>query len=165
MIDIVLLTLIVLLSFKGYFNGFIRELVGFIGLIGGVFVASRAAEPLSHVIHDMIQSGNMALLKLLAFLLVLGVIWGGSAFVATIFTTLKAAPQSTLSHLAGMGIGGLKYFLIFSLISASLLGSALVRDNFRNQLSQSRLLPTFSRVGSRLINLTPFALPKEKPHG
>jgi len=161
-IDIVLILLILLLSFKGYFNGFIRELVGFIGLIGGIFVASRAAGPVGRILHDTIQMGNMGLMKLLAFLLVLGVIWGGSSFVATIFTALKAAPHSTLSRLLGMGVGGLKYFLIFSLISASLLGNALVRDNFAPQLRSSRLLPTFSRVGASLINLTPFRLTDEK---
>ena len=162
MIDIVLIVLILLLSLKGYFNGFIRELVGFVGLIGGIFVASRAAEPVGKVLHDTIQMGNMGLMKLLAFLLVLGVIWGGSSFVATIFTSLKAAPHSTLSRVLGMGVGGLKYFLIFSLISASLLGNALVRDNFASQLRSSRLLPTFSRVGASLINLAPFSLTNEK---
>ena len=165
MIDIVLILLILLLSLKGYFNGFIRELVGFVGLIGGIFVASRAAEPVGHVLHDTIQMGNMGLMKLLAFLLVLGVIWGGSSFVATIFTALKAAPHSTLSRALGMGVGGLKYFLVFSLISASLLGNALVRDNFASQVHSSRLLPTLSRVGAALINLAPFTLTDEKkPH-
>ena len=162
MIDIVLILLILLLSLKGYFNGFIRELVGFIGLIGGIFVASRAAEPVGHILRDTIQMGNIELMKLLAFLLVLGVIWGGSSFVATLFTTLKAAPHSTLTRLLGMGVGGFKYMLIFSLISASLLGNAMVRDNFAPQLRSSRLLPTFSRVGASLINLAPFHLITEK---
>ena len=158
MIDIVLIVLILLLSLKGFFNGFIRELVGFIGLIGGIFVAARAAAPVGNILHDAIRMGNTGLMKLLAFLLVLGLIWGGSAFVATIFTSLKAAPHSTLSRVLGMGVGGLKYFLIFSLISASLLSNALVRDNFASQVHSSRLLPALSRVGAALINLAPFTL-------
>jgi membrane protein required for colicin V production len=161
-IDIVLVVLILILSFKGFFNGMMRELVGFIGLIGGVFVASRAAAPVAKIIHNSIHMGDMALLKMLAFLLVLAIIWGGSSFVATIFTSLRAQPHSTLSKLLGMGIAGFKYFLIFSLISASLLGSTLVRDNFAKGIGTSRLLPTLSRVGSTLINLTPFETQRSK---
>jgi len=155
-VDSILVVLIVILSFKGFFNGFARELVGFVGLIGGIFVASRAATPVANIIHDSIQMGNMALIKLLAFLLVLAIIWGGSAFAATIFTALKAEPHSTFSRLFGMGIAGLKYFLIFSLISASLLGSNLIRDNFASGIRQSQLLPLLNRAGSFLIDLPPF---------
>ena len=176
MIDIVLILLILLLSFKGFFNGGVRELVGFVGLIGGVFVASRAAAPVAQMIHSSVHMGNMALIKLLAFLLVLAIIWGGSSFVATIFTALRAEPHSTLSRVLGMGLAGFKYFLIFSLISASLLGSALIRDNFARGIRSSRLLPTLTSVGSTLINLTPFEKTihpsparkkstKETPHG
>ncbi len=163
MIDVVLVLLIVILSFKGYFNGMIRELVGFVGLIGGVFVASRAAAPVAGIIQNALHMGSPAMLKLLAFLLVLAIIWGGSSFVATIFAALRSEPHSTLSRLLGMAIAGLKYFLIFSLISASLLGSTLVRDNFAKGIGSSRLLPTLNRVGATLINLTPLAIPTPKP--
>ncbi len=153
MIDIGILLLVFLLAWKGYFNGLMRELVGFIGLIGGIFVASRAADPLAKVLAGILHMGNPALLKLLAFLLVLGIIWGGSAFVGTIFVSLRAHPQTIVSRISGMLLAGVKYFLIFSLISASLTGSALIRDNFAHTLDQSRLLPVLNRVGSLLINL------------
>ncbi len=175
MIDWVILVLILILSFKGFFNGVIRELVGFVGLIGGIFVASRAAEPVAQMLHRSVQMGNMGLMKLLAFLLVLALIWGGSAFVATIFTSLRNPPHGILSKALGMGVAGLKYFLIFALISASLLGTAMVRENFAKTLRGSRLLPTLSHVGSSLINMTPFAYtptiksapkhPKKGSHG
>jgi membrane protein required for colicin V production len=164
-IDIVIILLILLLSWKGFFNGVMRELVGFVGLIGGIFVASRAAEPVAHTIGGMIHMGNPALLKLLGFLLVLGLIWGGSAFVGTIFSALKAPSHSTGSKLLGMAVAGFKYFLIFSLISASLLNSALVRDNFAGNLNKSRLLPTLNRVGSSLINMAPLSFKKVTKHG
>jgi hypothetical protein len=62
-----------------------------------------------------------------------------------------------------MGIAGFKYFLIFALISASLLGSTLIRDNFAKSIQSSRILPTLSRIGSSLINLTPFTLNVSDP--
>jgi membrane protein required for colicin V production len=160
-IDLVVLFLIFVLALKGYFNGLMRELVGFVGLIGGVFVASRAAEPVGRTIHQVLNMGGPALLKLLGFLLVLGLIWGGSAFVGTIFSALKAPSHSVVSRTLGMGVAGIKYFLIFALISASLLNSALVRDNFAARLDRSRLFPVLNRVGSTLINLAPLSMEKK----
>ena len=154
MIDIVVIALVVVLSFKGFFNGAVREAVGFFGLIGGVFVASRAATPLAELLHGTLHMGSMALLKLAVFLAVFALIWGGSAFVATIFTALRAQPHTSWSRWGGMGIAGAKYFLIFSLIAASLLGNALVRDNIASRIRGSRLLPVMERVGGRLINLS-----------
>jgi hypothetical protein len=102
-------------------------------------------------------------MKLLGFLLILGVIWGGSSFVAMIFTSLKAQPHSTLSKLLGMVVAGFKYFLIFALISASLLESNLIRTNFSMSIRTSLVLPTLNRIGSSLMNLTPFTLEVSDP--
>ncbi len=154
MIDILLAGMIILLSIKGYFNGFIRESVGFVGLIGGIFVASRAAEPVAKALSNIVNFDNMALLKLSGFLLVLALIWGGSSFVATIFTALRAQPHSTSTRLLGMGVAALKYFLIFSMIVSSLFSNALMRDNFAKSIQTSRLFPIFNKVGSKLTNLT-----------
>ena len=158
MIDIVLIGLILLLSFKGYFNGIVRELVGFVGLIGGVYVASRMADPAASFLRDTLSMGDNALLRLIAFVLVLGIVWGGSAFVATIFTALKTTPQSTLSKLLGMGVVGIKYFLIFGMLAAKLLNNAIILDNFSQKIHASRLLPILSHTGSVLINLVPPSL-------
>jgi membrane protein required for colicin V production len=155
MVDLILVILILFLSFKGFFNGLMRELVGFVGLIGGVFVASRAAVPLGQTIAQTLHAHSLALPKLGAFLLVLAIIWGGSAFVGNTFASLRTPPRSLGAQLGGMGVAAIKYFLVFSLITASLLGSDLVRENLATQLHHSRLLPTLERTGAILINLAP----------
>ncbi len=153
MIDLILIAMILLLSIKGYFNGLIRELVGFVGLIGGIFVASRAAEPVGKAVGSLLHTDNIALLKLIGFLLMLAIIWGGSSFVAAIFTALKSEPHTLLTRSLGMGVAAIKYFLIFSMIIASLFNNALMRENFANSIHSSRLFPIFNSVGSKLINM------------
>ena len=161
MIDVIIILLILLLSVKGYFNGFVREFVGFFGLIGGVFVASRAAPLLGGAVSDLLHLESMALAKLIAFLAVLAVIWGGSAFVGSTFETLRHPPESTPARIGGMGVAALKYLLIFSLIAASLLGSDLVRDTLGSRLKSSRLAPFLEQTGAILINRAP--LPFRRP--
>ena len=172
MIDIIIVLLVLLLSVKGFFNGFAREFVSFFGLIGGVFVASRAAPLLGKSVSNLLHLDNFALAKLIAFLIVLAVIWGGSAFVGKTFPLLRQPPASALSQAGGMGIAALKYLLIFALIAASLLGSDLVRDNLGPRLTSSRLVPVLKQTGAVLINQAPLpfrrpaiTVTQEKKHG
>jgi membrane protein required for colicin V production len=156
-LDIVLVLLILLLSMKGFFNGFVRESVGFAGLIGGIFVASRAAQPVAAALSTWLNMDNSALMKLAGFLLILALIWGGSAFVATIFTALRAQPHTLLSRSLGMVVAGAKYILIFSMIIASLFNNALLRDNFAKTIRSSYLFPKFNAIGSVLANIAPLS--------
>jgi len=171
-IDIIIILLILLLSIKGFFNGFAREFVSFFGLIGGVFVASRAAPLLGRTVSELLHLENFALAKLIAFLVVLAIIWGGSAFVGSTFHPLRKPPESTPARIGGMGIAALKYLLVFSLIAASLLGSDLVRDNLGPRLASSRLVPVLKQTGAVLINQAPLpfrrpaiTVTQEKKHG
>jgi len=159
-LDIIVVILILLLSVKGYFNGFIRETVGLFGLIGGVFVASRAAASVGNYIDTFVHLDNPAMLKLFGFLLVLGIIWGGSSFVATVFAALKAEPHSKTAKVLGMGVAALKYLMIFAMITASLLNNQLVRNNFSSFVHSSKLFPFLNSTGSVLINTLP--LPETK---
>jgi membrane protein required for colicin V production len=157
-VDIALVVLIILLSLKGFFNGFMREMVGFVGLIGGIFVASRASLPVGQVIGNFMHMDNMALLKLAGFLITLAVVWGGSSFVAAVFTALKTEPHSTSTRLLGMGVAGVKYLLIFAMIIASLFNNSMIRNNFAKSINSSRLFPIFNKTGSALVNIAPLPI-------
>ncbi len=153
MIDAAIVLLILILSLKGYINGVMRELVGFVGLIGGVFVGTRAAEPVGKMLDQIWQIGNLSLSKLLAFALVLLLIWGGSTFVGSIFPALRALPHTAASRWGGMGVAAFKYLLIFSVLAASLLSSDVIHNAFASSLDRSHLAPPLKRIGRYLIHL------------
>lgn len=155
--DITIIVLVLLMSLKGLMNGFLREIFGFVGLIGGVFIASRGAGPLAQYIDsNLFHLENFAALKLIGFLLLLGVVWAATVLVGNVIVGVsKGGTHSGIDRFFGMIVAGIKYFLIFSLIVSALFRSPLIKENTGNTLKQSRLYPTLDKVGSMLINLAP----------
>jgi len=156
-IDITIIVLVLLMSIKGLMNGFLRELFGFIGLIGGVFVASRASNFVAKLIDtNLFHLENFAALKLIAFLAVLAAVWGITAFLGNIIVGIsRDKPHSAPDKALGFVVAGVKYFLIFALILSALFRSPLVKENMTKSIKQSQLYPSMDTLGSVLINLTP----------
>ena len=156
-IDITIIVLVLLMSMKGLMNGFLREIFGFIGLIGGVYIASRTATPIAQVIDtNLFHLENFAALKLIGFLAALALIWGASVFIGNLIVGVsKDTPHSALDRFFGFLVAGTKYFLIFSLIVSALFRSPLVKENMTKTIKQSKLYPTLDSIGSTLINLSP----------
>ena len=156
-IDITIIILVWLMAIKGLMNGFLREIFGFVGLIGGVFVASRGATRVAHYIDtNLFHLENFAALKLIGFLVLLALVWGVSVFVGNLIVGVsKEGSHHTLDRFLGFIVAGIKYFLIFSLIVSALFRSPLIKENMTKTIKQSRLYPTLDSIGSTLINLSP----------
>jgi membrane protein required for colicin V production len=150
MVDLGIIVLVVLLSFKGYWNGFVRELAALVGLVGGIFIAARTAAGLGTLLHQTVQAGNPALWKLVAFLAVLGAIWGASTYAVRRMGD-HAQPHMPRDRWLGVALAGVKYLAIVALISASVLRTDLVRDRMGERLQKSRLVPLLSRTGAYLL--------------
>ncbi len=156
-IDITIIILVLLMAVKGLMNGFLREIFGFVGLIGGVFVASRGAAPVAHYIDsNLFHLENFAAMKLIGFLALLALIWGLTVFIGNLIVGVsKEGSHSALDRFFGFVVAGVKYFLIFSLIVSALFRSPLIKENMTKTIQQSRLYPALDSVGSTLINLSP----------
>jgi len=156
-IDITIIVLVLLMAIKGLMNGFLREIFGFIGLIGGVFVASRTATFVAQYIDkNLFHLENFATQKLIGFLLLLALVWGVSVFLGNLIVGVsKEGSHSNIDRLFGFIVAGVKYFLIFSLIISALFRSPLIKDNMTKTVQKSSLYPTLDSIGSTLINLSP----------
>jgi membrane protein required for colicin V production len=156
-IDISIIVLVLLMSIKGIMNGFLREFFGFVGLIGGIFLASRLSDTIAKAIDsNLFHLENFAALKLIGFLAVLALVWGLCVFIGNIIVGVtKETPHSTLDRLFGFLIAGSKYFLIFALIISALFRSPLIKENMAKSIKKSQLYPLLDSVGSTLINLAP----------
>lgn len=65
MFDIISLALVLILGIKGIINGFVKEVFGLLGIIGGIYFASRYAPVAGKMISDHIFAfGNQASLYL-----------------------------------------------------------------------------------------------------
>jgi len=158
--DVVIAAIVLLLGIKGFMHGFIKEVFGLVGLIGGVYFASRLAGTAADFIdQNFLHLENVALLKLIGFLAILIVIWLGATILGSIFSKLTSASGlGFLNRLFGFIAGGGKYFLIFALIVTALSNVSLVKDNLEKHVEDSILYPYLKKAGSYLINLDPTTL-------
>ena len=165
-IDLFIIVLVFLLAFKGVFNGWIKELTSLIAIIGGVVVASRLAVPLAHWTEQhLFRLHNPAALELIAFLLLLLLIWGSVTLVGKAMAQNETTSPSLPSRTLGFFFAGIKYFLIFAIIISALSRTSLFREKFAPQGRSSLLYPLVNRTGSLLISLPkPVLTVKKSPH-
>ena len=158
--DIIISVIVLLLGIKGFINGFIKEVFGLIGLIGGVYFASRLADTAATFIDtNFFHLENIAILKLIGFLSILILVWLGVTILGAIFSKLSSTSGlGFLNRLLGFIAGGGKYFLIFALIVTALSNISLVKNSLEKHVKESILYPYLKQAGSYLINLDPGSL-------
>jgi len=149
--------LILILAFKGFLNGFIKEFFGLLGIIGGVYIASRLVDDVSVFIYDnFLKIDNSATLNLLAFVSILSIIWISSIILGSLFSKLsEMSGLGFINRSFGFIIGGGKYFLIFALIVTALSNVEVISDNLEKYVGSSQLYPYLKEAGAYLINIKP----------
>ena len=155
--DVTIAAIVLILGIKGFMNGFIKEVFGLVGLVGGVYFASRLSTEAADFINStFVHIENTALLKLLGFLSILIIVWLSATILGSIFSKLTAVSGlGFLNRFLGFIVGGGKYFLIFALIVTALSNVTLVKDNLEKYVKDSVLYPYLKVAGSSLIHLDP----------
>ena len=155
--DITIGAIVLILGIKGFMSGFIKEVSGLVGLVGGVYLASRLAGDASAFIDtNFIHIENSALLKLLGFLAILTVVWLSATILGSIFSKLTSiGGLGLINRLLGFITGGGKYFIIFALIVTALSNVTLVKDNIGKYVNDSVLYPYLLKTGASIIHLDP----------
>ncbi len=158
--DVTIGAIVLILGIKGFIGGFIKEVFGLLGLVAGVYFASRFAETAAKVIDtNFLHLENTSLLKLIGFLAILTIIWLGATLLGSLFSKLSdASGLGFLNRLFGFIAGGGKYFIIFALIVTALSNVALIKDNLEKYVKESVLYPYLKATGSYLIDLDTSAL-------
>ena len=114
--DLAVVALVLVLGIKGLLNGFIKEIFGIIGLIGGVIVASRYADEVGELISKNIYAIAENLWFHIGFLITLIVFWVVCLGLGHIFNKmLKMSGFSFLDRLLGLIVGSAKIFLVFAI--------------------------------------------------
>ncbi|WP_292656761.1 CvpA family protein [Nitratifractor sp.] len=155
--DLIVAALVLLLGLKGIVTGFLRELFGLVGLVGGVFLASRGADPLARLIETkLFHLPNPALGRLIAFVLILALIWGGCSWLGRRIQERRAEQRpGTAERIGGFLVAALKYFLIFAMILSALYRTPAIHDKLRHRVQGSALFPLLMRSGKFLIHSAP----------
>ncbi len=146
--------LLIIFGIKGLFNGFIKEIFGLLGIIGGIFIASRFANSAGSFIDTNIYHiSNRASVYFIGFIAILILFWISSLFVGFSFTKLVSLSGLGLVNKAlGFIVGSLKIFLLLSIVIFVLRTIDIFRNNIDKKLTGSYLYPYLIKTGGYIVN-------------
>ncbi|WP_024953922.1 CvpA family protein [Sulfurospirillum arcachonense] len=153
--DIISLSLIFILGIKGVINGFIKEVFGLVGIVGGIFIASRFAKEMGLLVNKYLyQLDNDASLFIIGFICVLLGFWILSIFAGYLLEKLiKMSGFGGMDKLAGFIVGSAKIFLVFSILAVTLSNIEFIKTQADNYMQKSFMYPIFVQTGRYIVKI------------
>ena len=152
--DFISVSLIVLLGLKGLFRGFTKEFFGIVGIVGGVFVASRIAGDAGNFINGFIPMDNENTILLTGFVLSLVIFWIGTYFVGSVISKIfTLSGLGIFDRVLGFAFGAGKIFLLFAIISYAISQVKAINDSLKPKLNDSIVFPLLVTTGGYIIKL------------
>ena len=157
MFDAIIIGITLILAIKGYFNGIIKEVGGLIGIIGGLFLASKFYHQSGVYINDnLLEIPNKSAIDLIGFISVFVGFWVVVVFIGFLISKiLKASALGGLDRLFGFLFGGMKFFLLISIIVSLLWQVVFIKDKLEKFTKNSIVMPFLIKTGEKIIHLTP----------
>lgn len=162
--DITVSIIILFLGLKGILNGFFKEVFGLIGIVGGIFVASRLGNTVGSFLNDLIFNfDNNSAVGFTGFLIVLALFWLLMILVGTGFKHLTLlSGLGPVDKILGFIFGASKFFFIAAVIAhASYNIQALKSVLDDTSLKTSVLFPILTQTGSYIMKLDPIDMSQD----
>lgn len=152
--DVFILGFTLLLGLKGILNGLIKEIFGLVGIIGGVFIASKYTDQAALFIQNTFYKiENESLASFAGFLAVLIIFWILCLLTGNILSKLiKLSGLSFLDRLGGFLFGGAKVFLIFAILIFCLARINFLNEKLESFAKNSYTLNLLKKTGSYIMN-------------
>ncbi len=161
--DIVVSILVLFLGLKGILNGFFKEIFGLVGIIGGIFLASRVGESVGKIINDsVLKFQNDAAISFTGFLVTLSLFWLFMIAIGLLFKRLSSVSGlGIFDKILGFIFSASKFFLIASVILYSTYNIKAMRANLDSMMQNSILFPILVKTGSFIMKLDPIEISNE----
>lgn len=161
--DLIIIITILILGIKGVINGFIKEAFGLVGIIAGVFVASRYGDNFGNFISSKIyEIPNEISSNLVGFIVLFLLIWILSISLGFILEKMiSISGLSTVDKILGFIVGVLKIFLVFSIFFALLSKIEFIKTKLDRSLKNSFMYPAFIEAGNFIIKVEPIKVLNE----
>ena len=155
--DLVSAIIILLLGLKGILNGFFKEVFGLVGIIGGVFVASRVGDSVGEYLNNLIFNfSSPAAVKFLGFLTALALFWILMIILGQTFKKLSVmSGLGPLDKIFGFIVGASKFFLIASILAYSVSNIKALKSSLDSALGTSVLFPVMAETGGFIMKMDP----------
>jgi len=156
--DIIVSIIILFLGLKGIINGFFKEFFGLIGIVGGIFIASRLANKVGTLLSDLIFNfDNDSAINFTGFLAILIIFWLLMIGIGQIFKKLSLlSGLDGFDQILGFVFGASKFFLIAAVIAHAAYNIKAVKSLIdESSLSTSYLFPILTHTGAYIMKLDP----------
>ncbi|QOG11684.1 CvpA family protein [Arcobacter sp. FWKO B] len=164
--DTVTLILIILLGLKGLFRGFLKEFFALIGIVGGVFVASRIAKDVGFAIDSFLKIDNESTILLVGFIVSVLVFWALAYSLGILLSKIfSLSGLGIFDRVLGVIFGAGKIFLIFAIIFYSLSKVEAIKDKMVEKVGDSFMYPLFVEVGSTILKIEASTVVKKIENG
>ncbi|QOY53863.1 CvpA family protein [Candidatus Sulfurimonas marisnigri] len=155
--DIIISTIILFLGLKGVLNGFFKELFGLLGIIGGIFVASRVGDTIGQRISDLVfKFESSAAISFTGFLVTLAIFWLFMVTIGFIFKKLSSmSGLGIFDKILGFFFGASKFFFIVAVIAYATYNIKAMRTSIDSVMKNSFMFPILIETGSFIMKLDP----------
>lgn len=161
--DLIAGSVILLLGLKGIINGFFKEIFGLIGIIGGIFIASRVGESFGEFLNALVFNfSSPAAVSFVGFLLTLGIFWLVMVFMGFLFKKLSnASGLGAVDKLLGFIFGASKFFLIAAVIAHAVYNIKAIHTAIDSNLHDSILFPVLVETGGIIMKIDPVSMSED----
>ena len=155
--DLIAAIIILFLGLKGIINGFFKEIFGLIGIIGGIFIASRMGDRVGEYLSSLIFNfSSSSAINFSGFLATLTIFWLLMILIGMIFKRLSImSGLGPIDKILGFIFGASKFFLIAAVIAHATYNIKAVKNSIDDFMSTSVLFPILVETGSFIMKLDP----------
>ncbi|NPA87414.1 CvpA family protein [Caminibacter pacificus] len=160
--DAVIIGITLILAIKGFFNGFIKEIAGLVGIVGGLILASKFYHQVGvYINQNLFAIPNKSAIDLVGFIAVFVGFWLFAVFVGFLLAKiLKLSALGVFDRILGFVFSGAKFFVLIAVIIALLYQVKFVREKMHEYTQKSLVYPVLLKVGEKIINISPQDLEK-----
>ncbi len=161
--DIIVSIIVLFLGLKGIINGFFKELFGLLGIVGGIFIASRVGDDVGQLISDSVfKFENSAAIGFTGFLVTLALFWLLMVVIGLIFKKLSSiSGLGIFDKILGFIFSAGKFFLIAAVISYAAYNIKAMRANIDSMMQNSFVFPVLVEIGSVIMKLDPVEISQD----
>ncbi len=162
MFDAIILAITIILAIKGFFNGFLKEIAGLIGIVGGLYLASLYYHQAGVYINEnLFAIKNASAVDLTGFIGVFIGFWILAVFIGFLLgKILKISALGIFDKLLGFLFSGAKFFILVSIIISLLVKIEFISQKIKPAVKKSRLFPVMVSLGDEIININPKKIEK-----
>lgn len=152
--DIIILSITLILGLKGLMKGLIKEVFGIVGIIGAVFVGSRASTDVGNILAPILGLENPNTISLVGFVASIVGFWLIVYIIGTIISKMVGASGlGIFDRVLGFVFGAGKIFLIFAVIAHALYQINSFKKTINEKTKDSVVMPFLLQTGAFIMKL------------